>query len=99
MNGPFVLPRQSTQRSDMRTIEIDCHAYAWHLTDPDYSECGPDNLVRMAETYGVLIRFLPDHPLNGWAWWYEITGPRDHIVRLLTEEYCSEEAIAEEMVR
>jgi hypothetical protein len=69
------------------TIEIDCHAYAWHLPDPDYAECGPDNLLRMAETYGILIRFLPDHDWAGWAWWYEVIGPPDNIERFMAAEY------------
>lgn len=85
-------------RPDVRTVEVDCHAYPWHETDAEYPECGSDNLVRMAETYGVLVKFLPDHNLAGWAWWYEITGPVEHIVALLTAEYTGEEASAREMV-
>lgn len=80
------------------TTEVDCHAYPWHEPDEAYPECGPDNLPRMGETYGVLIRYLPDHSWAGWAWWYEITGPPENIVRLLTEEYCGGEAEARGMV-
>ena len=85
--------------TDTLTMTIDCHAYAYHLPDPDYPECGPDNLVRIAEEYGILIRQVDG--LAGWedwAWWYEITGPRSHLVRFLAEEYCGGEAEAEEMV-
>lgn len=83
---------------DVITIEVDCHAYAWHLPDPNYPECGPDNLVRMAETYGVMVRFMPDHVCADWASWYEIVGPREHVVRLLTDEYAGDEMLAREMV-
>lgn len=83
----------------MAVAEVDCHAYAWHEADPNYPECGPDNLVRMAEQYGVLIRHLPDHKWAGWAWWYRVEGPRDNIVRLLAAEYTGNDvAMAEEMV-
>jgi hypothetical protein len=87
-----------TETVPVTELEVDCHAYAWHLEDSHYPECGPENLVRMAEEYGVLIEYLPDHPLAGWAWWYRIVGPRAHIVRLLANEYCGGEPEAEEMV-
>jgi hypothetical protein len=80
------------------TIEVDCHAYAWHVANETYPECGPDNLTRMAEEYGVLIRFLPDHELADWAWWYEITGPPAHVVALMMGEYGAGEHEAREMV-
>jgi len=78
-------------------LEVDCHAYAWHEPHPDYTECGPDNLVRMAETYGVLVRHLPEHAWADWAYWYEIIGPYEHIVRLLTDEYTGDEEAARDM--
>jgi hypothetical protein len=84
------------------SVTIDCHAYAWHEVDPYFPECGPDNLVRMAETYGVLIEHLPDdnpdNPAPGWAWWYRIRGPRDNVVRLLADEYTGHIGTAEGMV-
>lgn len=84
------------------TMEIDCHAYPWHVREEwmgdDYPEVGPDNLVRMSETFAILIEFLPDHPLASWAWWYRITGPRAHIVHCLSEEWCGGVEEAEEMV-
>jgi hypothetical protein len=55
-------------------------------------------LVRMAEQYGVLVKYLPDHDWNGWAWMYEIIGPAEHIVNLLADEYAGDEATAREMV-
>jgi hypothetical protein len=81
------------------SMEVDCHAYAWHEVDPNYPECGPDNLVRMAEQYGVLIEHLPDHDWAGWAWMYRLTGPRAHLVRLLAAEYAGGVEEAEEFVR
>lgn len=80
------------------TIEIDCHSYPWHIVDAEYPECGPDNLIRMAEQYGVLMAFLPDHDMADWAYWYRITGPREHIVRLLVDEYAGDRATAEDLV-
>ena len=46
-----------------------------------------DNLTRMSEQYGVLVKFLPDHDWAGWADWYEITGPPAHIIALMEAEY------------
>lgn len=69
------------------TIELDCHDHPWHEVDEEFPECGPDNLIRMAEQYGVLIRYLPDHEWSGWAWWYRITGPRENLVHFLDAEY------------
>jgi hypothetical protein len=76
------------------TVQVDCHAYAWHLPNPSYPECGPGNLTRMAEEFGVLVKFLPDHDWADWADWYEVTGPPAHIVRLLEAEYGLSEAEA-----
>ena len=85
-----------TNTQEILRIEVDLHAYPWHETDPEYPECGPDNLIRMAETYGVLVEFLPDHPHANWAWWYLLTGPRENIVRLLgNEAYGNEEEASE----
>jgi hypothetical protein len=87
---------------DLVHIEVDCHAYPWHRREDwmgdDYPEVGPDNLVRMAETYGVLVRFIEDHPHRDWAHWYEIKGPRANVVRLLAAEYCGGTEEAEETV-
>jgi|SRR5215475_2718658 len=92
--------------TDVVDVIVDCHAYPWHEENAEYPECGPENLVRMAEQYGVVIEFLPDDEWSRWAWMYRITGPRPHIVRMLAEEYCggvgdgdrSAVTIAEEMV-
>lgn len=87
------------------TVEmtVDCHAYPWHLEDPEYAECGPENLTRMAEEFGVLVAHLPDGPYpNGqwadWAWWYVIIGPAENVVRLLANEYAGGDAEARELV-
>jgi hypothetical protein len=71
------------------SVIVDCHAYAWHEYDDEYPECGPDNLIRFAETYGVIVEFLDDDesPAPRWAWWYRITGPRDNVRRFLLDEY------------
>lgn len=68
------------------SMEIDCNAYAFHLVDPYYPECGPDNLVRMAEQYAILIEYLGDCGGHG-PWEYKIQGPRDHLISFLTDEY------------
>lgn len=77
-------------------VEVDCHAYAWHEVDADYPECGPDNLVRFAETYGVIVTYLPEHAWADWAWWYRVQGPSANVVEFLTLEYgCdAEQAVA-----
>jgi hypothetical protein len=85
------------------TITVDCHSYPWHARESwmdadDFPEVGPDNLTRMAETFGILIRFLPDHPMSEWAWWYEVTGPYEHLVRFLTAEYTGDEELARDMI-
>lgn len=81
------------------SLEVDCHAYAWHEHDPEYPETGPENLVRMAEEFGVLVAHLPEHPYSRWAWWYRIIGPAEHIEKLLLAEYCGpDEELAREMV-
>lgn len=88
----------------IRRLIVDCHAYPWHEPDPhgDYPECGPENLTRMAEEFGVLVKYLPDGPgpdgWGDWAWWYEIIGPAENIVRLLAAEYCGAEPEALELV-
>jgi hypothetical protein len=91
-----------TDTQNIVKVVVDCHSYAWHLEDPDYAECGPDNLVRMAEQFGVMVEHLadddPDNIAPGWAWWYRITGPRDNVVRLLADEYAECISQAEEMV-
>ena len=96
----------SPTRTDLVDITVDCHAYPWHIREEwmgdDYAECGPTNLVRMAETYGILIEHLPDtdprNPAPGWAWWYRIQGPRANVVRMLAEESTGSTEEAEEMV-
>jgi hypothetical protein len=80
----------------VQVVEIDCHDHAYHVEDEDYPECGPDNLVRIAETYGILITFLPDHPLASWAIWYRLEGPRANLVRFMADEYCGTAEEAEE---
>lgn len=80
------------------TMEIDCHDHPYHVVDAEYPECGPENLIRIAETYGILIKFLPEHSWSEWAWWYEVTGPREHIVRFLTDEFTGAEPEARELV-
>jgi hypothetical protein len=82
----------------MTTIQIDCHDHPWHEQDQEFPECGPDNLLRMAEEFGVLIAFLPDHDHASWAWWYEITGPADNIVAFLAKEYCGNTEEAREIL-
>lgn len=89
-------------RTDLVDIIVDCHAYAWHEEDEYYPECGPNNLVRMAEMFAVLVSVVEDddprNPAPGWAWWYRIQGPRDNVVRLLADEYSGSIEEAEEMV-
>lgn len=76
------------------TIEIDCHAHPFDGND-DYL-----SLVGVAETYGVLIAELPEHEWAGWAWWYRVTGPREHLRRFLMEEYCgNDDALVDDMLR
>jgi hypothetical protein len=95
------------EQQQITKVTVDCHAYPWHerpewMADDECPEVGPNNLVRMAEEFGVLIRHLSDEEAPagwaGWAWWYEIEGPPEHIVRLLTAEYSGCEALAREMV-
>lgn len=83
-----------TARTEIVGVTVDCHSYAWHEVDPEYPECGPNNLVRMAEMFAVMVEHLsddhPDNPAPGWAFWYRISGPRDNVVRLLADEYCGD---------
>ena|SRR3974390_1287873 len=91
---------RTTEPVDFVQMYLDCHAYALHLPDADYPECGPDNLVRIAEQYGILIEYLEDddprNPCSGWAWWYRVQGPKEHVIRFLAAEcYGSEEEARE----
>jgi hypothetical protein len=72
--------------TDTITMEIDCHAYPWHVKDPLYPECGPDNLVRFAEIYAVVVEFLTD---QRFGWSYQVTGPETHVRTFLDAEYGS----------
>jgi len=81
------------------TVEVDCHDHPYHETDVEFPECGPQNLLRIAETYGMLIEHLPHHRYASWAWWYRLTGPRENIVRFLLDEYCGpDEELAAQIV-
>jgi hypothetical protein len=75
-------------------MEIDCHDHPYHIEDDYFPECGPDYLVGLAEKYGMLIRYVGE----GFGWVYIIQGPREHLIRFLTDEYCGDEWNAIEMV-
>lgn len=91
-----------TARTDIRSIEIDCHTFPWHDDPEGRAGYGEDDqlptMVGLAETYGVLVEHLADHPLAGWAWWYRLTGPGEHLRRLLAEEYAGGYPEADEML-
>lgn len=72
--------------SDIITLTLDCHA------GPFDGEEYP-SLVEVAERYGILIYDRTDgHPWGEWAWWYEVVGPRAHVERFLSEEYCGDDS-------
>ena len=83
----------STQRTDILSIVVGCHAYPWHEACEEPNS-GPDYDIRFAETYGVMVRFLSDD----WCWTYEAKGPYDNLLRFLTEEYAGGEQQAREML-
>lgn len=76
------------QTQEIISHDAYAHAYSLTVTDPNYPECGPDNLLRIAETYGVMVVDVTEE-----VWGvhgplvpvYRFSGPRENVIRALED--------------
>lgn len=79
----------SPEEMSILSFQVECCAYPLHIADPYFPECGPDNLMRIAEQFGILIEHT-GMTTHGFA--YQVQGPRENLGRFLVAEGFAESA-------